>query len=221
MKKILYVGSSWAARSFNTFDGIESEYTNLLQELGLDAVNLSSAGLSNMECLDKVNNYANSVDAILWIYCEPISDVLHEHKKDLIESANFWELRSNINSWTLEMINRLNCPVGLIGGPSDIVDCDYKNITVIHPSWQKFLADQVRVNLEYGWGAEIGHRYAMYEHKNSSPSKEFVNKTADTLHSWTKMELSNIFCGVHPNKKGNELFAKEIKNSVDSFINNN
>ena len=51
--------------------------------------------------------------------------------------------------------------------------------------------------------------------------KEFVNKTADTLHSWTKMELSNIFCGVHPNKKGNELFAKEIKNSVDSFINNN
>jgi hypothetical protein len=220
MKKILYVGSSCAYRSYDTMDGTESDYTNLLKELELSAVNLSRRGLSNMECLDLVNQYEGHYDAIIWVYCEVISDCLHEFKQNFIESENFWALRSKMNQKILDMINRLGCPVGLIGGHSDVVDCNQTNITVIHPSWQKFLANQVGVDLEHGWGAEVAHRYAMYEFKKSKPSKAMIDLTSDTLRAWTQMEMSGVWFGVHPNRKGNELFAKEIKSSVQSFINN-
>jgi len=33
------------------------------------------------------------------------------------------------------------------------------------------------------------------------------------------MEMLGVFNGCHPNRKGNELFAKEIKPSIYSFIN--
>jgi hypothetical protein len=220
MKKILYVGPSWAFRSYDTVEGSESDYTNLLKELELSAVNLSKPGLSNMECLDLVNQYEGHYDAILWVYCEVITDCLHTLKQNLIESENFWELRNEMNQKTLNMINQLNCPVGLIGAHSDITDCNHKNITVIHPSWQKFLANQVDVDLKHGWGAEVAHRYAMFEFKKSKPSKAMIDFTSGTLQAWTQMELSGVWRGVHPNKNGNELFAKEIKNNVQSFINN-
>lgn len=220
MKKILYVGPSWAFRSYDTVEGSESDYTNLLKELELSAVNLSKPGLSNMECLDLVNQYEGHYDAILWVYCEVIADCLDELKQNLIESENFWELRNKINQNNLNMIDQLNRPVGLIGAHSDITDCNHKNITVIHPSWQKFLANHVGVKLDHGWGAEIAHRYAMYEFKQSKPSKPLVNLISDTFKSWTELELSGVWSGVHPNRKGNELFAKEIKSSVQSFINN-
>ncbi len=221
MKNILYIGPSWAVRSYDTVEGSESNYTNLLMELNLNAVNLAQRGWSNMQCLDCIKDYTSSFDAILWVYCEPILDVLHKNKKNLIESNNFWELRNNINADTLSMINQLNCPVGLIGGHSDIVDCDsYNNITAIHPSWQKFLANYVGINLEHGWGAEVAHRYAMYEFKNSRPSKDMINKTADTLNIWTQLELLGVWRGVHPNKKGNQLFAKEITSNVQLFVSN-
>ena len=220
MKKILYVGPSWAYRSYDTVEGSETEYTNLLTELELSAVNLSQPGLSNTACLDLVNQYEGQFDAILWVYCEVIADCLHENKQNLIESENFWELRNAINQKTLTMINQIGCPVGLIGAHSDIVDCDQKNITVIHPSWQKFLANQCAIDLEHGWGAEVAHRYAMYEFKKSKPSKTMIDFTSNTLQAWTQMELLGVWRGVHPNKNGNELFAKEIKNSVQDFINN-
>jgi hypothetical protein len=220
MKNILYVGPSWANRSYDTVEGSETEYTSLLKELRIDATDLSKPGSSNMVCLDKINAYQGNIDAILWVYCEPIADVLHENKKSLIESEDFWKIRKQINQDTLSMINQLDIPVGLIGAHSDIFDCDHKNLTVIHDSWQKFLAKKVGVYLDKGWGAEVAHRYAMYEFKDSKPSRAFVEYTSNTLQAWTKMELSGVFRGVHPNRKGNELFAQEIKNSVQSFINN-
>lgn len=220
MKKILYVGSSCAHRSYDTAEGSESDYTSMLKELELTAVDLSQPGLSNIECLDRINQYKDHYDAILWFYCEVIYDCLHENKQNLIESENFWALRNDLNQKILHMINRLGCPVGLIGGHSDVVDCNQTNITVIHPSWQKFLANQVGVDLEHGWGAEIAHRYAMYEFKKSKPSKAMIDLTSDTLRAWTQMEMSGVWFGVHPNKNGNELYAKEIKNNVESFINN-
>ena len=221
MKKILYVGPSWAVRSFENVEELDpTGGTNLAKELGLDVVSLAKFGLSNMECLDCVNAYQASFDGILWVYSEPILDVLYEDKKNLIESNDFWSQRADMNRFILDHINQLGCPVGMIGAHSDITDCDFPNITVIHPSWQKFLADQVGVVLEYGWGAEIAHRYAMYEFKNSCPSKDMIFKTSNTLCSWNQLELSGVFVGVHPNKNGNELFAKEIKSNVQSFINN-
>lgn len=220
MKKILYVGPSWAARSYETIEGSEPEYTNLARELKLDVINLSELGLSNNVCLDKVNKNLENCAGIIWIYCEPVTDTLHTLKKYLIESENFWDIRSKMNHNMLTQINKLGVPVALIGGHSDIVDCDFSNIEVIHKSWQKFLADSVNVQLDHGWGAEVAHRFATREFLDIKPSKSCVNYISDTLNSWTKMELNGVFCGCHPNRYGNKIFAQEIKNSINSFINN-
>jgi len=223
MSSILYVGPSWAVRSFDTVEGSEDDFTNLIQELNLDVMNLAKSDYSNTQCLTAVKNHIKDnkdIRGIIWVYCEPILDVPHELKKTVIESDNFWSIREIVNQRILSQINNLNIPVGLIGGHSDIVNCDYSNITVIHPSWQKFLAENVGVSLKHGWGAEVAHRYAMYEIKDSSPSKPFVFEVSDTLKSWSEMEMLGVFRGVHPNKKGNILFAKEIANNIQSFINN-
>ena len=232
MKKILYVGPSWAARSYDTPDGLENNYTNLIEELKLDVDNYSRPASTNLFILNKIipKNYQEIYSGIIWVYAEPIGDLsnLHRYTSNLsnitptafIESENFWQMREDINRYILKEISKLNCPIGIIGSHSDINDCKYKNISIIHSSWQKFLANQIKVKLDDGWGVEIAHRYIMTEYKEVKPSYNIIDKISDTFLAWHKMELNKVFNGCHPNKKGNELFAKEIQNSVQSFINN-
>ena len=232
MKKILYVGPSWANRSFDTPEGDESEYTNLAQELNISVDNFSKSALTNLAIINHIipKNYKELYQGIIWVYSEPIGDLssLHRYTTDLnyitpktfIESEDFWEMRKETNRYILKEMSKINCPIGLIGAHSDIENCNHSNITVIHPSWQKFLAQYTSVTLEDGWGAEVAHRYIMTEYKDITPSHNIVNKISDTFAAWHKMELHRVFNWCHPNKKGNELFAKEIKSSVQSFINN-
>jgi hypothetical protein len=232
MKKILYVGPSWAYRSFDSPEGSELEYTNLVQELNISVDNLSKSALSNLEIINQVipKNYKDLYKGIIFVYSEPIGDLTslqhyttnlnHITPATFIESENFWEMRKEINRYVLTEMSQIECPIGLIGAHSDVEDCNYNNITVIHPSWQKFLAQYTSVTLEDGWGAEVAHRYIMTEYKDITPSRNIVNKISDTFSAWHKMELNRVFNWCHPNKKGNELFAKEIANSVQSFINN-
>ena len=232
MKKILYVGPSWAARSFDTPEGSELEYTNLAQELNIAVDNRSKSALSNLAILNQIlsTDYKELYKGIIWVYSEPIGDLTslqsyttqlnHITPISFIESENFWEMRKEINNYILTEISKIDCPIGLIGAHGDINDCNHSNITVIHPSWQKFLAEQSGLALDDGWGAEVAHRYIMTEYKDAMPSRNIVNKISDTFSIWHKMELNRVFNWCHPNKKGNELFAKEIANSVQSFINN-
>ena len=111
-------------------------------------------------------------------------------------------------------------PVGLIGAHSDIFDCDYENIEIIHPSWQKFLGNIAGIEIKNGWGAEVAHRWLVYEFPNSSICKEAVEMISENLDAWIKLELNNLFYQVHPNRRGNILFANEIKSKVNSFMQN-
>ena len=231
MKKILYLGPSWAARSFDTPEGSESDYTNLSIELNIDVDNRAKLGLSNLSIINQIpSNYEELYKGIIWVYAEPIGDLtnLKQYTSNLnsitptsfIESENFWEMRKDINKYILNEMSNINCPIGLIGGHSDVEDCTHSNITVIHPSWQKFLADTMNVKLDHGWGAEVAHRYILTENKDVTPSYNLIDKVSDTFSAWHKLELHRVFNWCHPNRKGNELFAKEIKNSIQSFINN-
>jgi hypothetical protein len=198
MKKILYIGPSWAARSFDTPEGSELEYTTLAQELNITVDNRSKSALSNHAIINCVlpTNYKELYKGIIWVYAEPIGDLssLHCYTTNLnhitpetfIKSENFWEMRKEINRYTLTEMSKIECPIGLIGAHSDIEDCNYNNITVIHPSWQKFLAQHTNVALEDGWGAEVAHRYIMTEYKNITPSRNIVNKISDTFSAWIK-----------------------------------
>lgn len=224
MKKIAYIGPSWAVRSFDTPHGDEENYTNLAMELGLDVVNLAKFGDSNLGCLKRLldKQKETKFDAVIWIYCNILGNIPHLSsmtKRQFIESENFWSIREEANQQILAKINNLPCPVALIGAHSDIVNCNHNNITVIHPSWQQWLAGQVGVNLSLGWEAEVAHRWILEDERGARPSRELVFKTSETLRAWNKMDTLGVFNFCHPNRKGNELFAKEIKPSVYSFIN--
>jgi hypothetical protein len=216
-KNLLYVGPSWAYRSFDTLYGTENNYTNLLKLLEIDALNLSQCGASNTDCLLAVEEHLEKCTGIIWIYCEPIKEVPRNERVKLIKNEKFWEERELLNQSILSEINDLGIPIALIGAHSDIKNCNYSNIEVIHPSWQKFLAETVNVKLEHGWGAEVAHECVI---PNTRPSVQCVNLISGTLNSWTQMELKGVFQGVHPNTRGNELFAQEIKNNINLFIKN-
>ena len=231
MKKILYVGPSWATRSYDTPDGSESDYTNLYKELNLENFGiefLAFGGASNQHFIDyltgnyKTNFYKKDYDAIIWVYCEPLIELKLQGKmQEFLESEDFWNMRLSANKKILDQLDQIGKPIALIGSHSDIVDCNYKNITVIHPSWQKFLAEHAGIELKYGgWGAEVAHMQLVTEYKDIKPSNNLVDAITEQFSAWRRLEYHRLFSWCHPNKKGNELFAKKIKNSLYSWINN-
>jgi hypothetical protein len=220
MKKILYVGSSWASRSFDTPDGSEKDYTNLASELNLPVVNLSKLGISNMEILDIIKNYKKEYDAVIWVFTEPLTDPTWDatKMKDFFESENFWEMRLELMQNSFKYIASIGCPVALISGSSDIINCNHDNITVIHTSWQKFLAKSVNVDLQHGWGVDTAHRMLMMDAQDIVPSMAVLDLVSDTFKSWHQLELKRVFNWCHPNKNGNKLFATEIAQSLNAWI---
>ena len=230
MKKLLYVGSSWAVRSFDRpYENPPKpgavagrDYTNLAYELGLEVVDLSQFSISNLSCFNLVREYGDDYDGVVWVYCEPIKDLTYNHystMEEFLTSDNFWALRSHTNSLVLKRLSELGCPVALIGGASDVENANYDNLTVIHPSWQKFLAERADVDLEHGWSADVAH-YEMIQYPDLKPSMGLVDLMSSTFESWKKLEDHKLFNRAHPNTIGTQLFATHIKPSLNNWIDN-
>lgn len=216
----MYVGPSWAARSFDTPNGQETEYTNLARELSLDVIDLSKLGSCNSYMTQRIQDYQKPIDGIIWIYCEPILDLRRDRDlDDFLQDENCWQTRQKVNADTLDSISSLGIPVALIGGHSDIEDCNHKNITLVHASWQKFLANIAKVDEIQGWGADIAHR-EIIQRNVKRPAAALVDRIVDTMAVWNRMELYGVFCYCHPTRKGTELFAKEISSTIKFWINN-
>lgn len=219
MPKIAYVGPSWANRSFDTPMGDECDFTNIALELKLEVDNLSMLGGTNDFFINYFSKNIKKYDAIIWIYCEPINEI--SNVKNFLESDDCWNMRNSINQHSLQKINGLGVPVALVGAHSDITDCqDYDSITVIHPSWQKFLADYSGTHLEHGWGCEVAHRMYMEDYPSAKMSKKLVNYVSETWKAWCELDLNGVFCWCHPNRKGNELFAEAISEPLQYWIKN-
>lgn len=224
---ILYVGSSWAQRSFDSPDGSETDYTNLMRELKIDVIDVSKPSATNFECISLIKRYKTQIQAVIYVYCEPFGDLIcrpqcYEQEKQMLTNPGFFQARQVIDQEILQSIALAtkNIPVALIAGPSDIENCNYSNITVVHPSWQKFLSDAVGVNLNIGWAAEIAHRELMHKFKHLNPSDELIDAISGQFDAWHKMELKRVFNWCHPNRKGNELFAGEIKSTMQTWLDN-
>ena len=223
--KSIYIGPSWAERSFNTNDDTDTEITSIAKELGLDTVNLAKRGYTNRMLLQKLQSYLeknpqSKGSPIIWFYSEPLSDAWwYENcvEEKFIQSSNWLEIRASTNKKILKEISELDHPIALIGAHSDIVDCNHSNITVIHPSWQKFLAGTCDVKLDCGWGAEVAHKIIISS-PDVKPSYSIVDAITDTFNGWHKLEMNHLFQICHPNILGNQLFAKEIKDPLFDWL---
>jgi hypothetical protein len=232
---VIYTGPSWAHSSYPNSN--VDKITNLAREWGISVLDASRGGSNVLQNFDtcigaKVNN-----SPVIWVYNEPINCL---NSATGLEVAEFivrddWEtIWREVNQFCLKKIASLGVPVLLIGAHSDIVDCDYPNITVAHPSWQKFLAEKagmkvvdstVHVSMDDGgdfcvnrcWGAEVVHRY-MHEHPNINPDPDLVNSVWDIFFFWKQLEKSGWFYEVHPNYQGNVAFAEYLKPTVLEFL---
>jgi hypothetical protein len=233
--RFVYTGPSWAASSYPI--GIES--TNLAKEWRLQHTNCAIPASTVLTCIDAVKLTPTSLP-LVWVYNEPLGclkEATGLTKAQLIQRSDWKDIWEECNQFCLKKIASLNRPVLLIGGHSDIVNCEYSNITVGIASWQKFLAKSANMTIEdqavhvkmddgsdfkvqHCWGAEVTHRF-MHENSDIKPSIEITNAVWDIFFFWKELEKSNLFHDVHPNKRGNELFASFLKPTIVKFLEEN
>ena len=230
----VYTGPSWAASSFP----LDGQTTSLAKEWGFPCINQSRVATTILDQLKFIPK--NNTKPIVWVYGEPLfsyEEITGVSISDLIKRADWDVVRKQCNDFCLDAINALGVPVLIIGAHSDIVDCNYNNITVAHPSWQRYLAEQANmvvhnnkifVEMDDGsnfiidicWGAEVLHRF-MHEHPEVTPSHEVTTAIWDIFFFWKELEKADLFFDVHPNYRGNKLFAEHLKPTVAKFLQEN
>ena len=227
----IYTGPSWAASSFP--EGVSA--TNLARQWDIPHINFALSASNVLRCIEKVKSH--TLLPVVWIYHEPLgclTEATGLSYTELLRRSDWKDIREDCNQFCLQQIANLNRPVLLIGGHSDIINCEHSNIVVGHKSWQKFLAekaqmhvdnDQIYVKMDDGgnfsfkncWGAEVMHRI-MHENPDIDPSAEITGAVWDIFFFWKELEKANLFYDVHPNLQGNKLFAAETKQTVINFL---
>jgi hypothetical protein len=228
----VYTGPSWASSSFP----LGAESTNLAKEWDIPYINCSKHGSNVLECADMVKS--NLDLPIVWIYNEPFGCLFEAtglSKTQLIQRSDWKDIWEECNQFCLNKIASLGRPVLLIGGHSDIVNCNHSNIVVGEKSWQKFLAlrsgmlldhnnavivkmdDGGNFSVDHCWGAEVVHS-VIHEHPEILPSTEITNAVWDIFFFWKELEKSKVFYEVHPNSVGNKMFADFLKPTLIKFL---
>ena len=52
----IYIGPSWAARSYDTYDDTDTVTTNIAKELELEVIDLATPGYTNYQLLKKLQS---------------------------------------------------------------------------------------------------------------------------------------------------------------------
>lgn len=238
----LYLGPSWAVQSFDHNDTVT---TNLAQELDLVSyVDLARCGDSNMTQLQMAQEFLSTHPGparAIFITANSLQDSETLLGIDRVDFAKQFLTHNDSAAVIKELecsfykkLCELQIPVALIGAHTDVFEYEWPSyVTVIHTSWQKFLLAQANVvaNNFFGWPAEVAHRWLqgridskqgtiMEFAQDQSPSADVVFTTHKTLHLWQRLQRSRLWYEVHPNRRGNTLFAAEIKNSMQQWLDN-
>ena len=224
MEKFIYTGPSWGELSYEPMQDFDvwPNYTNLAVEWNIPCYNVARRANNNYQCIDSVKSLNKDLP-VVWIMCEPLVAILHNvpAQHEYLQSTNHLAFRQNLLHEQLSAMNDLGLPIGIVGAHSDIRQEDiynFSNLSIIHPSWQNFLASQVGVeSRDYNWGYEIAH--VMFRvFPEVKPNDQLVMDMFDGLDFWKQLEKERVFCDVHPNKQGNIKFAEFIKQQVTDFI---
>lgn len=224
MEKFIYTGPSWGELSYEYMEDFDvwPNYTNLALEWNIPCYNVARRANNNYQCIDSVQELNKDLP-VVWVMCEPLVAILHNVplQHEYLQSKNHLAFRQDLLHDQLSAMNNIGVPIGIIGAHSDIRHEDitnFGNLSIIHPSWQNFLAKQVGVeSRDYNWGYEIAH--VMFRvFPEVKPNDQLVMDMFDGLDFWKQLEKEKVFCDVHPNKQGNIKFAELIKQSVADFI---
>jgi hypothetical protein len=230
----IYAGPSWAATSFPE----NPESTSLAREWNLMCIDVSLKASSTFDQLERISTCLQTRTLpVVWIYNDPLTvleSVTGKKMDEFVQDSSWTEIYRDVNAVCLERINELGVPVLLIGGHSDIYDCDHANITVGHASWQKWLAeasgmkvidDIVQVEpadggnylLERCWGAEIIQRF-LHFNQDVKAQSSIVDKVWDIYFFWEELQRRDWFFETHPNRKANIEFAQYLLPTIKQFL---
>jgi hypothetical protein len=229
----VYTGPSWAVSSFPN-DRPYHITTNLASEWNINCINYAKNGNDTLESFELVKT---SSLPIIWVYEEPIKCLTKATGMGLdqfVSRQDWKEIWSEVNQFCLKKISSIGVPVLLIGGHSDIVDCNYTNIKVAHVSWQKFLADKASMNvnqksitvkppdskefqIDLCWGVEIVQCF-VYTNPKIIPVQSLIDNIWHIFCFWKQLEKSGWFYGVHPNYRATVTFAQYLKPMVLEFL---
>jgi hypothetical protein len=242
----LYLGPSWAVQSFESVQGLDDTVkTNLACELGLNNHTVLAAyANSNFDQLHSAQVFMQqhaelAPFRVVFLTANSLQDGHKIYNTTQIDFARSFltsndpiDLVKELEHKFYQQIISLNIPVALIGAHTDVTCKSNDNVTVIHPSWQNFLAQQCGLNSFYGWAADVGHRwlhgivipeYGPPEHfeLGKNPSATVIDEIYSVFNDhWQAFQSHRLFVGNHPNILGNQLFAKEIDDSFQKWIDN-
>jgi hypothetical protein len=242
----LYLGPSWAVQSFESTIGIDDPVkTNLAQELGLtDYTSLALYANSNFDQLALAREFIQrhpelAPFRIVFVSANTLSDGPDlfnlsqvEFAKTFLLSNDPLDMVQSLEQQFYQHLNQLGVPVALIGAHTDVTCQSHDNITVIHPSWQNFLVKRCGLNSIYGWAADVAHGWLqgiivpeVGEPEHFDLGRDPSSAVVEEIHkiifgTWMKIEKHQLFKGVHPTILGNQLFAKEIADSFNQWIDN-
>jgi hypothetical protein len=239
----LYLGSSWAVQSFETTTGVDDPVKiNLAQELGLtDYTMLAGFSETNQNQLDKAQQFMQhnpelAPFRIVFVTANSLEDAYKtssmsqvEFARDFLISEDPVNIVKDLEQQFYSQLNSLGIPVALIGAHTDVECESYENITVIHSSWQNFLAQRCGLNSFYGWPINVGRTWLKGSvipeygppvpiNLETAPSATVRTETHKIKIFWKIMQQHNLLFEGHPTILGNKLFAQEIKQSVNNWI---
>jgi hypothetical protein len=242
----LYLGSSWAEQSYESVNGRNDPVkTNLAKELEL--VNYTSLaaqrGNSSLTQVEFAQEFMHQHPElapfrIVFVTANTLDDghdIFNISRVDFARKFLTTEDPIGLTQYLEEVfyqkLDALGVPVALIGASVDVTCKSHNNITVIHPSWQNFLSQKCNCNVPsfYGWNAGIADRWLRgivipevgpperFE-LGSTPSTAMFIEIQRLKSYWKIMREHKLLVGGHPNILGNQLFAQEIKQSVNNWI---
>lgn len=224
MEKFIYTGPSWGELSYEPMQDFDvwPNYTSLALEWNIPCHNIAKRANNNYQCIDSVKALNKDLP-VVWVMCEPLVAILHNvpAQHEYLQCNDHLSFRQDLLQQQLSAMNNIGLPIGIVGAHSDIRQQDvdnFSNLSIIHPSWQNFLASTASVeSRNYNWGYEIAH--VMFRvFPEVKPTDQLVMDMYDGLDFWKKLEREKVFCDVHPNKLGNIQFAEHIKQRVADFI---
>lgn len=228
--KYIFAGDSWALKGFT-----EENYAfgnndpmpgdvRLADHWAIPYDYALAPGRGNLSVLDKITELKlPSTTPVVWVYTEPGRDYGRITGRDEFEwliSEDIFKIRKELDRTTLETIRQtIDNPIGLIGGLSDInVDlAEQLGFTVLHPSWQRWIADQLKSpHFQGGWGAcDVGWRA---DYNNVKPSKTAVFAWDEQIKEWCWWADEGYFCHEHPSPKANIEFAQYLAPALKQWL---
>jgi hypothetical protein len=215
-KKFIYVGSSWAKKSY---DNVDVSETNLLKLWKLEdsAIDISRRGNAfNNSYNDLIYN---SDLPVIYITCETLADIPDSEICDIKDVMKF---RKNIHENHMNILRNIKNPVAIIGAHTDVSydDVSNSNNRIIDLSWQNFLLREANIPERYNFGADIIHT-AWHANDCKIKDQSILEKIQSQFEVWDRLQQEGLMYGPHPTRKGNELYAEYTYDKVKEFINDN